>query len=88
MKEINLEQIIQSTIGIPIGSDKLTPMDYGECKRCMFEAIIQTTNYINEHAKIIDKKVLFDDPKEGDDAYMTIQTIDKQSILDTIKQVK
>lgn len=39
-----------------------------------------------ENAKIANKKVLCDDPKEGDSAYMNIQVIDKESITSVINK--
>ena len=37
-----------------------------------------------ENAKLGYDRVLWDDPKEGDDAYMNIPKVDKESIINTL----
>jgi hypothetical protein len=42
---------------------------------------IEQARVISEKATLATEKVLWDDPKEGEDAYMDFKVIDKNSIL-------
>lgn len=86
MKTINLDKIIKKFPTYSTGNgEDFYHID--NVKKMMLNFGKELLQLAAENAKTIDKKVLFDDPKEGDNAYMTIQIIDKKSITDTINQV-
>jgi hypothetical protein len=81
MKEINLEEIIQQCIGIRPGAKNTTPMDYYECKFVMKELAKQLLELAAENA-------MGEALPMTETGVLRYGKVDKQSILDTINQIK
>lgn len=85
MEKVNLEEIAQNIV--PLGAIGNPNFKRGILE-AMKEACKQTLELAAQNANMITIKVLWDDPKEGDEAYKGVSIIDKQSILNTINQVE
>lgn len=57
-------------------------------KRIQLETIEETCKVCAEKAKTKSNKILVDDIKEGENAYIFVDTIDKQSILNCAEILK
>ena len=57
-------------------------------KKAMKEYATEVLKEAVNKVKLKTKRILWDDPKEGDDAYMNIEVIDKDSILNIINELK
>ncbi len=67
--------------GIKSNRDSISGAEMKELmKEYSTQLLKDYTERIIENAEIGTKKLLFDDPKEGDDAYMDYPIIDNQSI--------
>ena len=60
-----------------------TPEEFETFKREFGKELLEKAA---DNAKLGYDKVLWDDPKEGDDAYMNIPKVDKESILNTLDE--
>jgi len=58
-----------------------TPEEFEQFKREFGKELLEKAA---ENAKLGYDRVLWDDPKEGDDAYMNIPKVDKESIINTL----
>jgi len=98
-KKINLEEIIQECVGIMVGAKNTTPMDYGECKFILKYFGEKLLELAAENARL---KLICSDSDCRNETYRTLdgyyccnecdsqmdEVTNKQSILDTIKQVE
>jgi len=57
-------------------------------KKAMKEYATEVLKEAVNKVKLKTKRILWDDPKEGDAAYMNIEVIDKDSILNIINELK
>jgi len=82
MKTITAEEFLKQIVEA-LGT-LWTESDEDICKTFIEFAKIKVTEALkaaSENATLTTTKVLWDDPKEGDDAYMDFQVVDKDSIL-------
>ena len=62
------------------------PQIYEALDKYLKFVITKTLETAAEKAKLGYNRMLVGDPKEGDDAYMEFQKVDKQSITDTFEE--
>lgn len=83
-KTINLEEILDKHISY----SSMQPPRKSSYIAAMQDACLQVLQLAAENVTTKEIKVLFDDPKEGDDAYMDFKVVNKESILNTINQIQ
>ena len=84
MKQVDLVEILRSRETYDKDHSTISIYDALEA---MKEACNQAIDLCAENAILGYDRILVDDPKEGDEAYKNFPKVNKQSILDTKKQI-